>query len=93
MSEHKGIFPRGSQLWMKVKQDGAWKNVRTGLPVGQEARAVALRALVQRELNENRIGDPGPLTVAGYLEQWTREREHRGVITASDDRVRPQDDR
>ena len=80
---YKGIYARGDILWMSYKNlAGKWAYASTGLKVGQEKRAAAMRREVQTRIDAERelFGqDSGPLTVRLNASRWLDERRQRGL--------------
>ena len=86
----KHIVVRGTKLYVKLKGvDGAWGRVATGLVVGEEQKAEAIRKAAQRKIDARvDAGDTlsdRPLTVALYAERWIAERKRRDIGSAQDD--------
>jgi integrase len=69
-----GVFVRGKKLWIRFRDvDGVWRNVASGLVVGQErlarAKFEALEAAASRATGAT-SNPAAPLTVRAYAESW-----------------------
>ena len=86
------VYKRGKRLWI-----GYWDAAKklqqssTGLPVGQEAKALeALRKIEERIQAGGEVDALllGPMTVRRYAEHWTAQRVAQGLFSAPDDHAR-----
>ncbi|HEY4885612.1 MAG TPA: site-specific integrase [Myxococcales bacterium] len=92
MKTHKGVFVRGSKLWMRLRvRPGEWKNLPTKYRVGEEAQAAELRRLTQERLDaghEFTEATGAPPTVESFGRTFLKQRRELGVRSVDDDESR-----
>lgn len=82
-----GVYARGGRLYVKVKREGKWEGIATGLSLVEDPdgkAAARLREKVQAQLDAGLAG-PGPVTVARYAKRWMETRKTRGLVSFADD--------
>jgi integrase len=86
------IYVKGRRLYLSIKNaDGQWRQLASGLSVGDEARARKMLADLEKGAErERRVGKApdGPLTVAKWSAKWLEAREKVGVRDVGNERNR-----
>lgn len=86
------IYVKGHRLYLSVKNaDGKWRQLASGLSVGDEVRARKMLADLEKSTErDRRVGraPEGPLTVSKWSEKWLDAREKLGVRDVSNERNR-----
>ncbi len=81
------VFPRGSKLYLKIKDArGDWKQVATSFRVGEEAKANRLLSMTRDQVaaGASVVDSTGVVTVESYSRTWLKNRERERLDWKTD---------